>query len=75
MIYQQRAQPLEAFVSGAAAAARSAALAALAFLALASRHRLLATLDRRYFREEDDTRQLLDRLMVDMLHSTNTARI
>jgi len=71
VIYQQRAQPLEAFVSGARPLLLGGT-AAIAFLALRSRHRLLATLDRRYFREEYDTRQLLDRLMVDMLHA-NTA--
>lgn len=68
VIYQQRAQPLEAFVSGARPLLLGGT-AAIAFLTLRSRHRLLATLDRRYFREDYDTRQLLDRVMTEALHA------
>ena len=50
VIYQQRSQPLEAFVSGARPLLLGGT-AAIALLALRSRHRLLATLDQRYFRE------------------------
>ena len=55
VIYQQRAQPLEAFASGARPLLLGGT-AAIASLALRSRHRLLAALDRRYFREEATTR-------------------
>jgi GAF domain-containing protein len=72
VIYQQRSQPLEAFAAGARPLLLGGT-AAIAFLALRSRHRLLAALDRRYFREEYDTRQLLDRLMVDMLRANTAA--
>jgi GAF domain-containing protein len=72
MIYRERAQPLVAFVSGGRPLTLGA-LAALALLTLRGRHRLLAMLDRRYFREAYDTRQLLDRVMADALHSTSAA--
>ena len=69
MIYRERAQPLVAFVSGARPLILGAT-AVVALLALRGRHRLIAMLDRRYFREAYDTRQLLDRVMSDALHST-----
>jgi GAF domain-containing protein len=72
VIYQQRSQPLEAFVSGARPLLLGGT-AAIAFFALRSRHRLLAMLDRRYFREDYDTRQLLDRLMSEVLHASTAA--
>ena len=72
MIYRERAQPLVAFVSGARPLTLGA-LAALALFTFRGRHRLLALLDRRYFREAYDARQLLDRVMADALHSTSAA--
>ena len=72
VIYRERTQPLEAFVSGA----RPLALGltgGLGLLALRARHRIIALLDRRYFREAYDTRQLLDRLMSDALRATTVA--
>ncbi len=74
MIYRERTQPLVAFVSGARPLILGAT-AALALLALRGRRRLIAMLDRRYFREPFDTRQLLDRVMSDALHSTTVAEL
>jgi len=72
VIYRERAQPLEAFASGARPLLLGGT-AGLGLLALRARHRLMALLDRRYFRESYDTRQLLDRLMSDVLHATSAA--
>ena len=72
MIYRERAQPLVAFVSGGRPLTLGA-LAALALFAFRGRHRTLALLDRRYFREAYDARQLLDRVMADALRSTSAA--
>ena len=72
VIYRERSQPLEAFVSGARPLLLSGT-AAIALLGLRSRHRLIGLLDRRYFREAYDTRQLLDRLMSDVLHANTAA--
>ena len=72
MIYRERAQPLVAFVGGARPLTLGAT-AAVALVALRGRHRLMALLDRRYFRESYDTRRLLDRVMTDALHSTTAA--
>ena len=74
MIYRERTQPLAAFVSGARPLILGAT-AALALFALRGRRRLIALLDRRYFREPYDTRQLLDRVMSDALHSTTAIEL
>jgi hypothetical protein len=68
VIYRERSQPLVAFVSGARPLLLGGTAIA-AFLALRARHRLIALLDRRYFREPYDTRQLIDRIMTDALHA------
>jgi hypothetical protein len=74
MIYRERTQPLAAFVSGARPLILGG-MAAIALLALRGRHRLVALLDRRYFREAYDSRQLLDRLMSDALHSATAQEL
>jgi GAF domain-containing protein len=72
MIYRERAQPLVTFVTGVRPLILGVT-AAIALLALRGRHRLMAALDRRYFRERYDTRQLLDQIMSDALHATSAA--
>jgi serine/threonine protein kinase/GAF domain-containing protein len=72
MIYRERAQPLVTFVTGVRPLILGVT-AAIALLALRGRHRLMAALDRRYFRERYDTRQLLDQILSDALHATSAA--
>jgi GAF domain-containing protein len=74
VIYRERAQPLEAFAIGARPLLLGGT-AALGLMTLRARHRLIALLDRRYFREPYDTRQLVDRLMSDALHATTPANL
>ena len=68
VIYRERAQPLEAFAIGARPLLLGGT-AALGLVTLRARHRLIALLDRRYFREPYDMRHLVDRLMSDALHA------
>lgn len=74
VIYRERAEPLVAFVSGARPLLLGGtALAGL--VALRMHRRLIGMLDRRYFREPYDTRQLLDQVMSEVLHATSTAEL
>lgn len=72
LIYRERAQPLVAFVSGARPLVLGGTVLA-GLLTLRLRHRLIAALNRRYFREPYDTRQLLDQVMSDALHAVTPA--
>ncbi len=72
MVYRERAQPLEAFATGARPLLLGGT-AAIGLVTLRARHRLIALLDRRYFREAYDPRQLVDRVMSDALHATTAA--
>ena len=69
LIYRERAQPLVSFVSGARPLLLGGTVLA-GLLALRLRHRLIGMLNRRFFREPYDTRQLLDQIMSDALHAT-----
>lgn len=72
LIYRERAQPLATFASGVRPLTLGgAALAGV--LALRARRRLIAMLDRRFFREPYDTRQLLDQVMGDALRAPTAA--
>lgn len=72
LIYRERAQPLVSFVSGARPLVLGGTVLA-GLLMLRLRHRLIALLNRRYFREPYDTRQLLDQIMSDALHAGTAA--
>ncbi len=72
LIYRERAQPLVSFVSGARPLVLGGT-ALLGLLALRLRHRLIAVLNRRYFREPYDTRQFLDQIMSAALHASSAA--
>jgi hypothetical protein len=72
LIYRERAQPLVTFATGARPLVLGAAALA-GVLAMRARRRLIAMLDRRFFREPYDTRQLLDQIMSDALRAGTAA--
>ena len=74
VIYREREQPLLAFVSGTRPLLLGATTTA-GLLALRFRQRLVALLDRKYFREGYDAQLLLDRTMSDALHASSVAEL
>ena len=72
LIYRERAQPLVSFVSGARPLVLGGTVV-MGLLTLRLRHRLINLLNRRFFREPYDTRQLLDQIMSDALHAATAA--
>lgn len=72
LVYQERTQPLVSFVSGARPLLLGGTVL-VGLLTLRLRHRLIGLLNRRFFREPYDTRQLLDQIMSDALHASTAA--
>jgi len=72
LIYRERTEPLVSFVSGARPLVLGGTVLA-GLLTLRLRYRLIGLLNRRFFREPYDTRQLLDQIMSDALHAATAA--
>jgi GAF domain-containing protein len=74
LVVQHRDEPLTALLSGPRPILLGATAVA-GFIALTPRRRWLAALDRRFFREQYDARQTLDRLATDALHAADAAEL